>query len=331
MNNTNPPLPFSRVNQLNDQFDGLESSDPSQHPTCQLRTPKQPDLDFADETSTTQFLERDLLCRELDTIANRLWTLSTPWSGNVNPLHKQKILGREICVTEEPRLHLLWIGNKIFIKPLPAYLLSAVFWQKILLEPGVRKNRAHVSASALGLLRSYSYLIGHESDLRIAQLNELRLIPANADWDQICRFLAEVSKISDKDVSGRYLYGELRLSRLNLYAPLLLEKLVYQRVNGPFVEYFARLFAPFIFVFAVLATALAAMQVVLTGNELLDSDPGSTLWPFFSWVGVIVAFASLFVGASFATLWVWMVSHEMLYSYRTHRERLARLRAPTYP
>jgi hypothetical protein len=44
---------------------------------------------------------------------------------------------REIVVTEDPRLHLVWIYDRVFIKPLPKYLLSHDFWQIYLLTVGV--------------------------------------------------------------------------------------------------------------------------------------------------------------------------------------------------
>lgn len=37
---------------------------------------------------------------------------------------------REIIVTEGPRLHLVWIYDRVFIKPLPRYLLSYTFWSE---------------------------------------------------------------------------------------------------------------------------------------------------------------------------------------------------------
>lgn len=47
--------------------------------------------------------------------------------------------------------------------------------------------------------------------------------------------------IDDAKVSGRYLYGELRLSRLNIYAPLLLRKFHYEQVHEQYGDYFERL------------------------------------------------------------------------------------------
>ena len=55
--------------------------------------------------------------------------MSTQSSANINALHRQRVKGRHIIITEEVRLHLVWIHDRIFVKPLPKYLLSHVFWE----------------------------------------------------------------------------------------------------------------------------------------------------------------------------------------------------------
>src|SRR5271155_5226173 len=67
----------------------------------------------------------------------------------------------------------------------------------------------------------------------------------------------------DADVSDRYQYGELRLSRLNLYAPFLFHRFYYEQVHGQYGEYFARLYGPILFIFAVVSTLLNAMKVAM--------------------------------------------------------------------
>ncbi|KAK7177813.1 hypothetical protein PSPO01_16137 [Paraphaeosphaeria sporulosa] len=162
----------------------------------------------------------------------------TTFSGaNINPLHRQRVKGREVVVTEEPRLHL----------PLPRYLLSHAFW-KTFLEEG--SNQA-----ATGFLRTYRYLVQHESDFHIAQQDNLRLIPKDIEWPSFCRFILELSYIDDTVVSKRYCYGELRLTRLNLYAPLLLRKFHFEQVHGQYGDFFGRLYGPILFAFVSLVAA----------------------------------------------------------------------------
>lgn len=57
--------------------------------------------------------------------------------------------------------------------------------------------------------------IQHKSDFLVAMDDELRLQPAGTTWQELCTFAADVSAgIGDQDVSERYQYGEIRLTRL---------------------------------------------------------------------------------------------------------------------
>ena len=148
--------------------------------------------------------------------------------------------GREIIITEDPRLHLVWIYNRIFIKPLLRYLLSYTFWSEYLLneksplESSTQEERETctiVRISALGFLRIYFYLIRYELDFEIAR-SETRLLPPNITWNKFCVFSKDFLDISDDAVSERYKYGELRLTRLNLYAKPIIGRFQYERVHG---------------------------------------------------------------------------------------------------
>ena len=181
-----------------------------------------------------RFLEQELWSGNLETMAPRLWIMATFSGANINPLHRQRVKGREIVVTEEPRLHLAWIHIRIFVKPLPRYLLSHAFL-KTFLEEGLGQagySQSDLCKAATGFLRTYRYLIQYESDFYIAQQDNLRLIPKDIEWASFCRFILELSHIDDTVVSKRYYYGELRLTRLNLYAPLFLRKFHFEQVHG---------------------------------------------------------------------------------------------------
>ena len=172
-------------------------------------------------------------------------------------------------VTEEPRLYLVWIHDRIFIKPLLRYLLSHMFWEMFFSNEsdqlGERKN--DLRGAAIRFLRTYLYLIQRESDLTIAQYDGLRLIPKDVQWSGLCHFVSGLRSIEDSEVSGRYHYGELRLSRLNLYAPFLLRKFHFEQVHGQYGDYFAQFYGPMLFVFAVIYTMLNSMQVVLAAEQ----------------------------------------------------------------
>ncbi|TKA61445.1 hypothetical protein B0A49_11800 [Cryomyces minteri] len=123
---------------------------------------------------------------------------------------------------EDPGLHLVWRHDCIFIKPVPRYLLSYVFWDQFLVgrPTTLQADKEGIVAVALGFLRSYFYLIQYESDFRTAQREELQLMPKGVTWEQFCSFSERLSAVSDDEVSERYQYGELRLTRLNLHTPL---------------------------------------------------------------------------------------------------------------
>jgi hypothetical protein len=210
--------PFSKANEL------VRDLVPAPCTAQSETLPGQPSVLLKNLVRVQKFLHNDLWSEDLEKIAPRLWIMTTPSSANINPLHRQRVKGREIIVTEEARLHLVWIHDRIFIKPIPRYLLSHDFWD-VYLDPkpeSLDGERSNLRAAATGFLRTYRYLIKHESDFHLAQQDSLRLIPKDVDWASFCRFASDLNHIADSAVSERYCFGELRLTRLNFYAPFLL-------------------------------------------------------------------------------------------------------------
>jgi hypothetical protein len=123
--------------------------------------------------------------------------------------------------------------------------------------------------AATGFLRTYRYFIRHESDFHLTQQDSLRLIPKDVGWASFCQITSELNHFKDAVVSGRCYFGELRLTRLNFYAPLLLRKFHFEQVHGQYGDYFARLYGPVLFVFAVVSTILNSMQVALAADQSL--------------------------------------------------------------
>ncbi|KAH8765274.1 hypothetical protein F5882DRAFT_453139 [Hyaloscypha sp. PMI_1271] len=125
----------------------------------------------------------------LDEIKSHLWLAGLP--NCARPL--QQLLGREIIITEDPNEHLVWHETRIFIKPLPIFLVDLDCWTR-----KICKTK-------------------HESGLRIAR--EKALLPDVIDWGTwtilIDDFLEHIDLQSLNGGSPRYQYGELRLSRLN--------------------------------------------------------------------------------------------------------------------
>lgn len=275
-----------------------------------------------------KLLKNEFVCCDLDKAASYLWTLSTPSNANINVLHKQIIKRKNICVTKKCRLHLLWINDRIFIKPFSICMLFHAFLHNFLMfdEPQPNEEQKVVFSSELGFFRSYLFFIQHESDLNITQQNHLRLIPQEVFWNQWCQFSRNVHDINDRSVSDRYLYGEIRLSRLNLYAPLLFRRSYYEFVYGQYLNRFNRLFELILFVFVLMTIILNAMQVVVSVNQNDNHNSNVKFWPFFLWFSMISIFFDLAMFFEFVMLWLRVVADEWRFSYIAHHKRHAGLK-----
>ncbi|KAF2787255.1 hypothetical protein K505DRAFT_379712 [Melanomma pulvis-pyrius CBS 109.77] len=156
-----------------------------------------------DNAPLQKYLREALLSPNLDKIAPYLWLAFTPDHAHISPLHLQAARGRSIIVAENVHLHLVWYHDRIFIKPLPAYLLSSAFW-----EYADRTDKAIWQAAA-GFMRTYAYLIKYESDFRKAQSTELGLIPSNnggdaITYEQFAQLIAPFAELDDTRVTPRY-------------------------------------------------------------------------------------------------------------------------------
>ncbi|KAI7763495.1 hypothetical protein LZL87_010560 [Fusarium oxysporum] len=221
-------------------------------------------------------------------------------------------------VTENPKLHLVWINDRVFIKPLPRFIGSHDFWRDHLCNNNTSED-VRIRRAALGYLRTYYYLIRHESDFRIAKDPNLCLIPESITWEQFCDFTSDLDKILDKDVSLRYAYGQIRLTRLNFYAPVILNKPYFQRVDFQYGQYFARFYAPILFGIGITSVTLSGLQVVAS----LETG-GSANWQGLA-LGVsvmaILASSGILLGLGF--LLVYKITMEWKFAIK-ERRRLAK-------
>ena len=270
---SNGVCPFRRENALVPDF-ASQASSSSEVSSSEVKTvPGQPLLAWNDRRGITSLLKSELLTPELDIMSPHMWMMSTQSSANINALHRQIVKGRKILITEDPQLHLVWLQDRIHIKPQPKCLLSHAFWTDAMLSPSSKSGsrQSELVKAALGYLRSYRYLIRHESDLHIAQRDNLRLVPKEITWEQISRFLADLATIHDNAVSPRYAFGELRLSRLNFYGKFILRRFHYERLHVQYGSYFAQFYAPLLFFFGLFALVLNAMQVELAVEQISGS------------------------------------------------------------
>ncbi|KAF5716140.1 ankyrin protein 3 [Fusarium mundagurra] len=261
---------------------------------------------------------RELLISEfcsddLDRVSDKLWWMSKQDSTSIWPLHRQLLQGRSIIVTENPKLHLVWINDRVFIKPLPRFIGSHDFWREHLCSNNTSED-VRIRRAALGYLRTYFYLIQHESDFRIAKDPALGLIPEDITWGQFCDFTSGLDKILDKDVSLRYAYGQIRLTRLNFYAPVILHKSYFQRVDFQYGQYFARFYAPVLFAFGITSVTLSGLQVVAS------LETGSANWQGLALgVSVLAILVSFGLLVGFGVLLSWKIAKEWKFAIKERR------------
>ncbi|KAJ5618523.1 hypothetical protein N7528_006634 [Penicillium herquei] len=280
------------------------------------------------------FLVKDLSLGKLNDLKH-LW-----FAGAVRraiPLHEQIVIGRDIVITERMGLHLLWKNDRrLFIKPLPCYLLQPSFWRKYLCcksdcecKPQTRAtSRNHNSTGdhvpalgecpekklweyAMGFLYSYVCLISYESDFSIASEKYLlprQLIKSKSGWEDWKRLVQEVLSNDDrKTVHPRFLRAELRLARLDTihrltqmppFEPYLRQ---YWNYGSLFRENITLLTTATIFI----ALVLTAMQVGLATEQLGQNKSftaASYGFTIFAILGPICAFGLVMVDA----LWHFM-------------------------
>ena len=300
--------PFESARQLSDELDTIGSQGAPQLKSQPQQThlPGYPRVTLDDTANLCKFIHQEFNLADLEKMAPRLWLMSMQSSKNISPLHRQKVKGRDIIITEDPRMHLIWYYDRIFLKPLPKYLLSYRFWTKYLLATTspLGDKRESIRRVALGYLRTYFYLIRYESDFRIATDDKLQLVPKNISWGEFCDFSSSFDRIQDHEVALRYAFGEIRLSRLNFYTKLFLRGSNFQRLEGQYGTYFARFYGPIFFTFGIFSVLLNAMQVGLAVDQLRAKDQWVSFWLACRWFSIIclvvVVGLSLWLASLFA-------------------------------
>ncbi|KAF2457806.1 hypothetical protein BDY21DRAFT_414808 [Lineolata rhizophorae] len=210
-----------------------------------------------------EFLHGELNVERLNKVHNLLWLAGRPMPPR--PLHYQRASGREIVITEQMSLHLLWGHGKMYLKPIPRYLLDYAFWRD-----KIQCSQRQLYGCALGFLLSYVALIQYESDFHIAQ--EHRLVPPNlsfARWRAFVKSLLADRSSTYVDVNERYLFGELRLNRLNLiYRFALGSWRGYVYPYQQYSQFFIDNLTPILSFIGYVAIVLTAMQVGLATDRL---------------------------------------------------------------
>jgi len=263
------------------------------------------------------WVDSELDLHRLAAIHSWLWVAGRPMPPR--PLHHQRLLGREIIITERSDLHLLWKNDRMFIKPLPRFLLDVTFWENYLLCQAVSCSPDNLCdcyvrrKRALGFLFSYAGLIIHQSDFHIAR--DAHLLPEEVTWPAWRRLVRELLSTLPiyRQIDPRFHYGELRLSRINkiyfLWQTPLRGYMSHWHQYGSFLhDNFAVLASSTVYI----AVVLTAMQVGLATEKLQNNTAfqlASYGFTVFSIIGplvvtgmVILALCYMFINNLIATL-----------------------------
>jgi hypothetical protein len=301
----------------------LESSLPASRRTKEdnivtpaLATSAELESDTCRSSEFYVWIDDDLELSRLHAVNDLLWMVGRPMPPRA--LHQQRLLGRQIIITEKLDLHLVWTSGQIFVKPLPRFLFDPHFWETFKLyhpQPDYDASLCscrHRQKIALGLLFSYAALVAHESDYHIAK--EMHLIPEDvqwSDWRKKIRGLLSISPIHSR-VDPRFQYGELRLSRLNkIYffwkTPFRGYMSRWNQYGAFFRDNLAWLAGSTVYI----AVVLTAMQVGLATNELQDNDAFQSAaygFTMFSVFGPLAAFFLICIVFCFIFIGNWIES-----------------------
>lgn len=260
-----------------------------------------------DTKSTIEaYLHKDLGVEKMNDIHGHLWWAGRP--GNIRPLHRQILMHRNILITECPTLHLVWYDSTIHIKPMPEYLLNWDFFNEYICPDD------SLFKSACGFLYSYSKLIVHKSDFAIAK--EAKLLPGSIDWPAWCLFAPRIKNITSENINDRYLYGELRLRRLNQVYNFCRGKMAYHSPYTQYDHYFTQNFAWLLLLFAYLTIVLTAMQVVLATPTVPKPFADASYW--FGVASIIVVLVGAFMMLSlFVSLFTYNLIITLFFTPKT--------------
>ena len=226
---------------------------------------------------------------------------------------------RETVVTEQMDLHLVWYSKRIYIKPIPRFLLDPQFWEEHLC------GNPRLYECAMGFLLSYAALIEHESDYKIAK--ESNLLPEEVTWSQWVLLVQQLLNCRNlNNINKRYVYGELRLGRLNL-----IYRLRKGRIRGylssctTYGDFFRDNLNSLISLFAYTTIVLSAMQVGLSTSYLQENGAFQRASYIFSIFSIVAPLSS--VGLVVAVL-IGLVFNNLIATliYRKHRFSKSRMR-----
>ncbi|KAK8182135.1 hypothetical protein BC567DRAFT_158383 [Phyllosticta citribraziliensis] len=282
------------------------------------RLPSRPQTRLT-RSDVLKFLKKDFHTPRLDKFTPWLWLVATQDSTHISDLTHQIVRGREITVTERPELHLVWHDKRIFIKPIPPFLLSSAFWKACFAKDarteGEDLEAENIHRSLLGFMRSYRFLIQYPSDFALAV--QKGLVPPKIDFASFIRFMEDFD-VDDADVSRRFQYGDLRLGRLNFWAKFVLGEFSFFKAYGNYDAYFGRFYGPLLFIFGLLTIMINAIQLGFESRDGLGTihDNWRPLYRVGEGVCVAILLVICIIAISLLALFVFMGLRETIFALR---------------
>jgi hypothetical protein len=259
---------------------------------CQLVANTTAPSDLLEEQNRLQKVLHD---DTLDSIHKQLWYAGR--KGNVSPLHHQKVIRREVILTERARLHLVWFDKTMYVQRLDDELLDWGYFSRVVCGDGA------VYRAASGFLLSYAHLIEFPSDLEIAKTHGL--VNKDIDWKKWQTLRSSVlHHLTDRNVHDRYEYGELRLGRLNQIYRMKFLGLSYFNVHRDYSSYFGDNYMTLVALFALVSVALSAMQV-MTSVDGVPAAVSATSYRFAIATLVALAGSCAALLVLYVALYVW--------------------------
>jgi hypothetical protein len=257
-----------------------------------------------------------------------LWLIAVP--GAPRSLYYQKFLRREIVIAEELDLHLVWAKSRIFVKPIPDFLINYDFWETyICCEPELYRG-------ACGLLYSYCGLIRFGHDLQVAQ--NCHLVNVNLDyraWAEFARkILPNLNPSDPNTMDTRFHYGELRLHRLDTIYRYSPQQLSVSSIFQGFPHALSESYVPYmdqynnaVSAFGVIVIVLSVFNLSLSAHsqrpaaDLQQAAYGFALFAMILCAALIAVFLVAPIISSLFTI----------YGSLTTRKRLAKIQNDEEP
>jgi hypothetical protein len=326
-------IPFNKGLQLCNELE--YSQEPNQSSCLRSNASRQtlpdaPRIRLTCPSSIVSYCLKDLDTPGLNKLGEKLW-----WAGpdpDVVSLSQHTVLDRRIQVVEDPSVHLLWTEGILYIKPIPAYLMSFAFWEFLMdtsnNDTGL-EERSQLAAACLGFLKTYASLIQHRSDFNLARRHDLLGSLGEVPFEDFVAFIASFDAIPDRNISSRWHYGLLQLDAINFHSAIYLRRWHLNRFQSRYSTYFSRFFPVILFIFALFSVMLSAMQVIIASKQLGNTDNKglNNVLGLFVWFGTEAIGWSLAFGLILMLWWIGISSNEVWHTRQMQKKVRKELRA----